>query len=71
MPQQDSFDNGSVADGQIDEIQTAPEPEVIVDDGSIGEGQIEPFSPGESDSGSAKPQRIEIKVEFAPIAPLP
>jgi hypothetical protein len=69
VPPQDPFDDGSLDDGQIDEVQTAPDPEVIVDDGSIGEGHIESISPG--DSGPVKPNRVEIKPEFAPIEPLP
>ena len=70
-PSQDPVDDGSIADGQIDEVQTAPEPEVIVDDGAVSEGQIEPISPGDPDAGPVKPHRIEIYVEFAPIEPLP
>jgi hypothetical protein len=71
VPTHDPIDDGSIGDGQIDEVQTAPEPEVIVDDGSAGEGQIEPISPGDQNPGLSTPQRFEVKVEFAPIEPLP
>ena len=62
LPPQSPADSGMIDEVKIGGIETASEPEVIVDDGSIRGGQIEPIS---NDGGAPAP--VPTKLDRSPV----